>query len=84
MAGTYVVSSAACLPACAPQVVNVAFELLLGGVSGAAGRPLCSLVLLLRALWDYLHCHGLGRLLAKPLKAMHALRNTLLVGAACG
>jgi hypothetical protein len=64
------------------QVVNLAFELLLGGASGAAGRPLSSLVLLLRALWEYLHCHGLGRLLAKPLKAMHALRNVLLVRAA--
>jgi hypothetical protein len=62
-----------------PQVVNLAFELLIGGASGATGRPLSSLVLLLRGLWEYLTCHGLGRLLAKPLKAMHALRNMLLV-----
>ncbi|KAF6251842.1 hypothetical protein COO60DRAFT_580144 [Scenedesmus sp. NREL 46B-D3] len=64
-----------------PTVVNLGFELLLGGASGAPGRPLTSLVLLLRGLWEYLHCHGLARLLAKPLKAMHALRNTLLVSA---
>lgn len=67
-----------------PQVVNLAFELLLGGAAGAPGRPLPALVLLLRGLWEYLHVHGLGRLLAKPLKAMHALRNVLLVRGGCG
>jgi hypothetical protein len=36
-------------------------------------------VLLLRGLWEYLHTHGLGRLLAKPLKLLLALRSVLLV-----
>jgi uncharacterized membrane protein YgcG len=61
------------------QVINMAFELLLGGSGESPGRPVSAVVLLMRALWEYLHCHGLGSLLAKPLKMMLALRSTLLV-----
>jgi len=61
------------------QVINMAFELLLGGTSGSPGRPVTAVVLLMRALWENLHRCGLGSLLAKPLKMLHALRNTLLV-----
>lgn len=60
------------------QVINAAFDLLIGG-GGSPGKPLSALVLLLRATWEYLHTHGLGRLLAKPLKLLHAVRNVLLV-----
>jgi hypothetical protein len=60
------------------QVINDAFDLLVGSDS-TPGRPLSSLVLLLRALWEYLHHHGLGRLLGKPLKLLLALRSVMLV-----
>jgi hypothetical protein len=60
------------------QVINDAFDLLVG-CDGSQGRPLSALVLLLRGLWEYLHHHGLGRLLAKPLKLLLALRSVMLV-----
>lgn len=68
--------AAACVPV---QVINDAFDLLVGSDS-TPGRPLSAVVLLLRGLWEYLHHHGLGRLLAKPFKLLLALRNVLLVG----
>jgi hypothetical protein len=61
------------------QVINDAFDLLVGSDS-TPGRPLSAVVLLLRGLWEYLHYHGLGRLLAKPFKLLLALRSVLLVG----
>lgn len=60
------------------QVINDAFDLLVGSDS-SPGRPLSALVLLLRSLWEYMHHHGLGRLLAKPLKLLLALRSVMLV-----
>lgn len=59
-------------------MINDAFDLLLGS-DGTPGRPLSAVVLLLRGLWEYLHHHGLGRLLAKPFKLLLALRSVLLV-----
>ena len=41
--------------------------------------PLGAAVTLMRALWTYMHEHGLCRKLAKPFKMACALRNLLLV-----
>jgi hypothetical protein len=65
--------------------VNAAFDLLLGGDgSGQPGRPLSALMLLLRGVWEYLHTFGIGRVLGKPLKLLHALRSVLLVSVSAG
>lgn len=60
-------------------MINQAFERLTGGTNADPPQPVSAVVLILRALWEYLHIHGLGRLLAKPLKMLLALRNILLV-----
>lgn len=63
------------------QVINTAFQLLLPcDPPDTPPRPLQSVVLLCRALWEYMHDPSLGlcRMLSKPIKMMMALRNVLL------